>query len=374
MPPLKIIKLSIFIFATVITAGCSNGKIAPENTLAALHLKKSEGYKNRPGWAALVALSNDDCQASKSHGTSLIDWGDSACTPSKLIETVNAKPELIPVFYAAYHEYGEGKNGVVKGLARDGYGLSETSTQSLLFMSNLAVRVSDKKTVEAVYSDFKGDRWSMGLADVSESDFKLSLSKFADKAPEIKNKYDQAERERIDKVVRENERISAEQDKRRAEIEASLTSMRFYPDFGSTPSASEKLIKQQLDQLKFTRKQSVDGSGRLTAGMGYYLEGRKIYPTGYFDVDDFIRSIRISIRGCYEVGAYTESKAVNNACVEGIAQGIKEWGAAARDKSISDRAWFYGASEGTLRHSALVEEILFSHWAGMARVYSSRGM
>ncbi|CRY83528.1 hypothetical protein [Yersinia intermedia] len=374
MLPLKIIKFSIFLLVSATITGCANGKVDPESTPKALHLKKSEDYKKRPGWAVIENLTRDDCKVFKSHGQSLINWGDSTCTPNKLIETINTKPEMIPILYAAYHEYGVGKAGEVSGMIFDGAGLDESSTQSLRFMSNLTKRISNKEIANGIYSDFKSDRWSMGLIDISEQDFKSGLDKFASRGTEIENEYKQAENDRIAKKAQNNERISQERAKHKAGVEAVQPSVRVYPDFGPNPSESEKVIKKQLDQIHFTKGQYVDEEGNLHEGSSYYVEGRQIFPTGNFDVVDFIRSIRLTIQRCYEVGAYTDSKTVNNACIGGIADGIKEWGAAARDKSISDRAWFAGAYDGRIRHTPITDEILFSHWAGMARVYSARGM
>ncbi|NDK99940.1 hypothetical protein [Photorhabdus bodei] len=58
----------------------------------------------------------------------------------------------------------------------------------------------------------------------------------------------------------------------------------------------------------------------------------------------------------------------------GIAQGIDEWEDVVRDKSISNRAWaHHGMGDGNIYYNPIKGQILFSHWAGMVRVYSSRG-
>ncbi|WP_445496699.1 hypothetical protein [Photorhabdus sp. SF281] len=370
---LKVVKVSAVFIITTSLMGCTYGKIDPDKVLTELHIKKNDNYKKRPGWSVIEKLSNDDCQTFKSNGKGLFDWGNSPCTTDKLIDLVNSNPHIIPIFYASYHEYG--RAGVGQLSDDDFYAMrnDKNYTRMLYIFSRIADYVSHKSIVEGIYADFKTDRWSMGLNNVDEESFKVSLSKFAAQKDSIVVQYSQAMQERTRINAQENERIRKEGAKRKSEIEASLPAIRIYPDFGPNSSTSEKFIKEQLDHLHFTKKRSVDEYGNLATTYTYYVEGRKIYPTGNFDVIDFINGIKMTIQRCYEVGAYTDSRSVNNACVAGIAQGIKEWGATARDKSISDRAWFAGAIDGNNRYSPLDNEILFSHWAGMARVYSSRG-
>lgn len=81
-----------------------------------MHIAKSDKYKKRPGWTALVRLGIDDCEAYKSGGGSLFKWDGLTCDDKSIIQAVNSKPQTIPVFYAAYHEYGAMESGNYPGL------------------------------------------------------------------------------------------------------------------------------------------------------------------------------------------------------------------------------------------------------------------
>lgn len=58
---------------------CTAGKLDPAKALTTMHVVKSEDYKKRPGWDALVRLGIDDCNTYKNGGKSVFKWGDQSC-------------------------------------------------------------------------------------------------------------------------------------------------------------------------------------------------------------------------------------------------------------------------------------------------------
>ncbi|MBC8950258.1 hypothetical protein [Xenorhabdus sp. TS4] len=68
-------------------------------------------------------------------------------------------------------------------------------------------------------------------------------------------------------------------------------------------------------------------------------------------------------KSCEKVSVYAKVD-INTTCKRAIIAGVKDWVKTARDPNISKLAWKMAASNSILRG-----EILFSHWAGMARVY-----
>jgi hypothetical protein len=102
-----------------------------------------------------------------------------------------------------------------------------------------------------------------------------------------------------------------------------------------------------------------------------YANGRRFMSVA--GLESLKNSLNMSMESCSDVGAYVDEKVVGRACVQALARDIVEWGKTAKDSSISDRAWNAAAVDGSITYNPIKWEILFSHWAGMARVYASRG-
>lgn len=147
----------------VVLSGCaSTGGKSDSNAL----------YKKRPGWSQLAILASDDCNTWKSGGKSLINWSGEECSPSGLIKSINKTPSSIPVFYAAYHEYGY--DGVRAIDVRD-----TSQLNYLNFAHDLSRQVSSSSVVSKIYEDYFIDRKSMGLNEISRVDFVEKLNEFA---------------------------------------------------------------------------------------------------------------------------------------------------------------------------------------------------
>ncbi|EMV5331351.1 hypothetical protein AACL97_000747 [Escherichia coli] len=332
--------------------GCTAGKIDPAKALTQMHIAKSDKYKKRPGWTALVRLGIDDCEAYKSGGGSLFKWDGLTCDDKSIIQAVNSKPQTIPVFYAAYHEYGG--NGVGELSRFDNS--SKTGEEASKILVNLAIALSNPAKVDAIYTDYGNDRWSMGLVTVNESDFKTSLATFAQERDKLASEYQ--------KLRNENQkRYRAERDERikREKEESKASEKTIDLVLWQNPTAEQQMIVDALHTIKFTIRN--DGVA--------YANGRWFMSIA--GLEFFRNSQDLSMKSCSDAGAYVGETALNRACVQGIARSIVEWGKTASDRTISDGAWNAAALDGSINYNPVKYEILFSHWAGMARVYSARG-
>ncbi len=332
--------------------GCTAGKIDPAKALTQMHIVKSDDYKKRPGWPALVRLGTDDCETYKSGGGSLFKWDGLTCDDKSIIQAVNGKPQTIPVFYAAYHEYGSYGVGELSSFDNS----TRTGEEASKILVNLTTTLNNPAKVDAIYADYEKDRWSMGLGTVNESDFKKSLATFALERDKLASEYQ--------KLHDGNQkRYQAERDERiKREKEESVASEKTIDlVLWQNPTSEQQMIVDALHTVKFTIRN--DGVA--------YANGRRFMSVA--GLESLRNSLDLSMASCSDVGAYIGEKALNHACVQGMARNIVEWGKTANNHSISDRAWNAAAMDGSINYNPVKYEILFSHWAGMARVYSSRG-
>lgn len=347
-----IMKLAVFLPLVLPLASCTAGKIDPSKALTQLHIVKSDDYKKRPGWDAMIRLGIDDCETYKSGGASFFKWDGLTCNDKSIIQAVNNKPQSIPLFYAAYHEYG-------------GYGIGGLSSfdngdrageEAANVMVNLATALNNPKKVEVIYTDYEKERWSMGLDKVNEGDFKNSLATLAMERDKLVSNYQKLHDENQQRYRAERE---AQAKRTQEELIASERPINLV--LWSNPTPEQKIILNALNTIKFTIR-----GNRVT-----YANGR------WFMSVDGLESLRnsldMSMSSCSDVGAYAGEKVISRACVQGLAGNIVEWGKTAKDTSISDRAWRAAAIDGSITYNPIKYEILFGHWAGMARVYASRG-
>ena len=332
--------------------GCAAGKIDPAKALTQMHIVKSDDYKKRPGWPALVRLGTDDCETYKSGGNSLFKWDGLTCDDKNIIQAVNGKPQSIPVFYAAYHEYGSYGIGELSSFDNS----TQTGEEASKILANLATTLNNPAKVDTIYADYEKDRWSMGLGTVNEVDFKKSLAAFARERDKLTSEYQ--------KLHDGNQKqYQAERDERiKLEKEASIASEKTIDlVLWQNPTTEQQMIVDALHTVKFTIRN--DGVA--------YANGRRFMSVA--GLESLRNSLDLSMASCSDVGAYVGEKALDHACVQGMARNIVEWGKTANDRSISDRAWNTAATDGSINYNPVKYEILFSHWAGMARVYSARG-
>ncbi|MDE9528076.1 hypothetical protein [Xenorhabdus bovienii] len=89
-----------------------------------------------------------------------------------------------------------------------------------------------------------------------------------------------------------------------------------------------------------------------------------IYGKPFFgDLYLYPRALLKQARSCEKASAYVRAN-IDNACKSAIVAGVKDWIGTARDPNISDVAWRAAANNAIIGDS-----IMFSHWAGMARVH-----
>lgn len=177
------IKTLMFIMltgASLILTGCVNGSLALNSDQYKMMERSANRYQQRPGWGAFKALALNDCKTSKNGGDSLIKWSGKDCSVQPLIDYFNENPNLIPLFYAAYHEYGT--TGV---RAIDIYDASKVNY--LTFIHDLTLKVSKVDNISKIYDDYKKDQKLMGLDRVSESSFTDTLLNFSKSSDKIKN-------------------------------------------------------------------------------------------------------------------------------------------------------------------------------------------
>lgn len=134
--------------------------------------QKDVAFKNRAGWAPLITLALDDCKTWNAKGKSLINWAGETCGPDGLIKVINKNQDMIPVFYAAYHEYGarDINSPDVRNL---------TKFKQLNYLYELAKKLESPAVVTDIYNDYVIDRKGMGLADVPSATFVKKLKDFS---------------------------------------------------------------------------------------------------------------------------------------------------------------------------------------------------
>lgn len=350
---LKDIKLLIIILIPLIISGCVRGQLDPNPTLNALHLKKSEDYKKRPGWQAFERLATDDCRVYKSGGKSLFKWGGITCDTNGAIKYINETPNVIPVFYAAYHEYGSYGAGGVSSFENS----MRQSEEAIGFLANLAKELNAPDAVDTIYADYKSDRWSMGLKEISESDFRKRISSFAAEQQKFMSEYQKIKNDNQQRYKAEKE---ASEKLKREENIASERAINLV--LWSTPTPAQRRVTDALGTIKFTIRN--DGWA--------YANGRRLM--GVSGLEYFRNSLDMSLASCSDVGAYIGESSIAMSCANGLAQDIVEWGKTAKNGSISDTAWNAASVDSSINYNVIKYEISFSHWAGMARVYSSRGL
>lgn len=332
--------------------GCEAGRLKPAPVLQALHIKKSDAYKERPGWEAFEKLTADDCQSYKRGGKHLISWSSAGCGTDEAILFINTKPNIIPMLYAAYHEYGSDGVGSLSSFENTG----REGEEAAAITARLSRALGDQEKVNLIYADFKKDRWSMGLIDISEADFMKEISNFAAQSVRMETDYQKIKSDNQARYKAERE--AAEQQK----VEQNLASERQISLVTwSNPTPAQRYLQDALDTITFTVRN--DGWS--------YANGRKFMAV--YGLSSFRNSLDLSLESCADIGAYTDSSRISIACVKGLAADIKEWGSVAKDSSISDAAWRSAAVDGSINYNPVKYQILFSHWAGMARVYSSKG-
>ncbi|PNM25777.1 hypothetical protein A6J66_017295 [Yersinia enterocolitica] len=353
MSLLKTTKILALALIPLIITGCVRGQLDPNPTLTALHLKKSDEYKKRPGWQVFERLATDDCRVYKSGGSSLLKWQDLPCDASGGIKYINETPSVIPVFYAAYHEYGSYGVGALSSFEDSG----RLSEETVGFFANLAKALNTPTKVDAIYADYESDRWSMGLDEISESDFKKHISSFAAKQQEFMSQYQKAQNDNQLRYKAEHE--AADKQKREQNIASERPINLVLWD---NPTSAQKLVTNALGTIKFTIRN--DGVA--------YANGRRFMSVS--GLEYFRNSLDISLSSCADVGAYIGENSIGMSCANGLAQDIVEWGKTAKNSSISDPAWNAAAVDSSINYNVIKYELSFSHWVGMARVYSARGM
>ncbi|EPO4457874.1 hypothetical protein ACUAWN_000311 [Escherichia coli] len=265
---------------------------------------------------------------------------------------MNEKPQSIPIFYAAYHEYGSHEVGSISTFEH----VARISDEMAKIPVNLATVLSNPAKVDAIYDDYENDRWSMGLNKVSRSDFKNSIAAFAKNRDALASSYQKAHDEN-------QKQYQAERDARvkREKAESIASEREINLVLWQNPTPEQRMIVDAFHTVKFTIRN--DGVA--------YANGRRFMSVA--GLESLKNSLNMSMESCSDVGAYVDEKVVSRACVQALARDIVEWGKTAKDSSISDRAWNAAAVDGSITYNPIKWEILFSHWAGMARVYASRG-
>lgn len=345
--------ITAMLLSVALLAGCEAGRLKPAPVLQALHIKKSDTYKERPGWKAFEKLAVEDCQSFKNGDKHLIPWSSAACGTDDAIKFINTKPNVIPTIYAAYHEYGSDGVGGLSSFENTGREHEEAAA----IAAGLSRALGNQEKVSLIYADFKKDRWSMGLIDISEADFRKGISDFAAQSVRLEADYQKIKSDSQARYKAEREAAEKQRVEQNLASERQISLVTW-----NNPTPAQRYLLDALDTIKFTVRN--DGWS--------YANGRKFMAV--YGLSSFKNSLDLSLESCADIGAYTDSSGISIACVKGLAADIKEWGSVANDDSISDAAWRSAAVEGSINYNPVKYQILFSHWAGMARVYSSKGI
>lgn len=340
---------------TLSLTACTGGPSTPEQALSFVHLVKDKSYKERPGWAALMELGNYDCQMYKNSRESFFNftWAYSSCDANAVIEAINTRPDWIPIFYAAYHEYG----GVNMGTMDMPDHKEHMRIAILGLAAKLAQFLKAGSWHDSLYENYKYDSWNMGLKDVGKHKFIESLEHFSLRQAEFEQKTNE-----LDVVYWEQKKAADEAELKREQDELMASERPISLTLWANPTPEQKIIANAINTIHFSAK----GNGRM------YVNGRVFLPTTA--LSDFRLSLDYTINECSEIGTYTNEKSIRRECVQQLAKDIVAWGKTASDRAITDTAWACAAEESFPRYNALDYQILYSHWAGMARVYSSRGI
>ncbi|MDE9499308.1 hypothetical protein KKJ22_16140 [Xenorhabdus bovienii] len=115
-----------------------------------------------------------------------------------------------------------------------------------------------------------------------------------------------------------------------------------------------------LNNAKFEEYNIRDRDGNKTEKYGSpTVYGRPLYTYPFVYKNTLLKQAK----SCEKASTYTRID-MDTACKRAIIAGIKDWIATARDPNISKLAWKMAASQSIFR-----DGIMFSHWAGMARVH-----
>ncbi|MBC8947230.1 hypothetical protein [Xenorhabdus indica] len=84
------------------------------------------------------------------------------------------------------------------------------------------------------------------------------------------------------------------------------------------------------------------------------------------------RALLNQVKECEKTSAYVNAN-IDNFCKRAVIIGVSDWIDTARNPNISEAAWRAAASDAIIFRGPLKDvDIMFSHWAGMARVYQKK--
>ncbi|MGJ0637870.1 hypothetical protein [Xenorhabdus bovienii] len=158
-----------------------------------------------------------------------------------------------------------------------------------------------------------------------------------------------------------NDLVKEKEARKRREIEENSKLPDTKPfEFTQTNDKYVNAALALINDAKLERHNIRDSKGNKTQEYG----NPTIYGKPFFgDLYLYPRALLNQARSCEKASAYVRAN-IDNACKSAIVAGVKDWIGTARDPNISDVAWRAAANNAIIGDS-----IIFSHWAGMARVH-----
>ncbi|MBI6548584.1 hypothetical protein [Xenorhabdus lircayensis] len=154
-------------------------------------------------------------------------------------------------------------------------------------------------------------------------------------------------------------KMKADREKQEIEENAKLPDPQLFK-FKYTNDKYVNVALALINGAKLEKHNIRDRNGNKTKEYGKLtIYGRPFIVT----LPTYPRSLLNQVKSCEKASAYTRVN-IDDACKKAIIAGVKDWLDTAKDPNISEAAW-----RASARDAIIGVEIMFSHWAGMARVH-----
>ncbi|MDC9593501.1 hypothetical protein [Xenorhabdus sp. IM139775] len=320
----------IFCLSLLLLSGCALSKPPDAERTIALDSKAIDSL------IAVATIFNEDKDTHTSGGKSLIDW-----------DTVKLKDNKVTADDIVRIIQGQGGEGTLYSQNASGLGYSmyylitlSNPTKSCLYSAECVLKLlkhgaseMSEKRDQAFLKSYIADNKKFKYTYFDPEKIIPMMKGLADSFTEMKNR-----------EIAENATLPDTQP-----IEFS------YSNDGYVNVAIALLNNARLEEYNIR-----DRDGNKTEKYGNpTIYGRPLFSYPYMYKNTLVKQAK----SCEKTSVYAKAD-INNACKRAIIAGVKDWLATARDPDISRLAWKMAASQSIFRG-----EIVFSHWAGMARVH-----
>lgn len=319
----------IVIALIVMISGCANRGVSEYHTSV-----------DSNAMAAMKTLIIDDKETYTEDGKSAIDWRKMPAsvvdfTDKDISELISGKAmysngEKIPSLYAFYFILKESNVDLSCAVS------NECVVQAMMSGAKNIVDNKNKNFIEKYNSDnaiFKFDIYNA-------SETKYIIDNMADK-------FTAARKQIKDKEIANNNSLPEKK--------------RIFIDLSNDDYVNKALNIINSEGVFLSVSRDHNGN-KYNNYVTPSINEKKIYMSPKI----FKWKITNTFKVCEDISVYANVN-VTNSCKDGVLLGVKNWIDASKDKNISEMAWRIAAGEATAG-----DEILFSHWAGMARIHQKR--